>query len=390
MFCRSLVVLFLALITLDGRAADVPVREVRPDDATETSMAVVVDGAANLAFTEQIMPVGADDKVIAPGRVDEQVGAVLDRLESTLKDANSGLERLVKVDVYVARPDAIAAFQKSFARRIAGKARPAASFVVGALSRAEALVAIDAIAVTSVSGVKPGGRFAILPVGPKAFVSGQADPDADLALATRKTLEGLSATLKFVGSDRSQVVRLKAFMQPMTAASRAAIEREVSAFFGGKDVPPLSLVEWRSSPNQPIEIEVVAASREAVDVPVEYLTPPALKASPLFSRVARVNEGPVIYVSGLYGLSATTGAAQVETIFDKLAAVLSEAGSDFRHLAKATYYVSDEAASRALNDLRPRYFDPKRPPAASKAFVAGVGLEQRTVTLDMIAVPTAR
>jgi enamine deaminase RidA (YjgF/YER057c/UK114 family) len=309
MFCRSLVVPFLTLITLEARAADVPVREIRPDDATGTSMAVVVDGAANLAFTEQIMPVGADDKVIAPGRVDEQVGAVLDRLESTLKDANSGLERLVKVDVYLARPDALPAFQKAFARKMAGKARPAASYVVGALSRPDALVAVDAIAVTSLSGTRPGGRVAVLPAGPRVFVSGQADPDGDLAVAARKTLEGLSATLKFVGSDRSQVVRLKAFMQPMTAASRAAIEREVSAFFGGKDVPPLSLVEWRSSPNQPIEIELVAAGRQPVDVPVEYLTPPALKASPLFSRVARVNAGPVIYFSGLYGPSATTGAA---------------------------------------------------------------------------------
>ena len=179
-------------------------------------------------------------------------------------------------------------------------------------------------------------------------------------------------------------------MQPMTSASRAAIERAVSDFFGGKDVPPLSLVEWRSGPNQPVEIELVAASRQPVDVAIEYLTPPALKASPLFSRVARVNAGPLIYVSGIFGPSATTGAAQVEAIFDTLAAVLSETGSDFRHLAKATYYVSDEAARRALNDLRPRYFDPKRPPAASKAFVAGVGLEQRTVTLDMIAVPKAK
>ena len=37
-------------------------------------------------------------------------------------------------------------------------------------------------------------------------------------------------------------------MQPMTAAASADVEREVSAFFGGKDVPPLTLVEWRSSP----------------------------------------------------------------------------------------------------------------------------------------------
>jgi enamine deaminase RidA (YjgF/YER057c/UK114 family) len=53
---------------------------------------------------------------------------------------------------------------------------------------------------------------------------------------------------------------------------------------------------------------------------------------------------------------------------------------------KATYYVSDADASAALNRLRPRYYDPKRPPAASKAQVAGVGVPDRTVVVDLIAV----
>jgi enamine deaminase RidA (YjgF/YER057c/UK114 family) len=74
-------------------------------------------------------------------------------------------------------------------------------------------------------------------------------------------------------------------------------------------------------------------------------------------------------------------------VFDRLKDILDRTGSDFRHLAKATYYVSADDASRKLNELRPRYYDPKRPPAASKAVVAGVGMTERTVTLDMIAVP---
>jgi enamine deaminase RidA (YjgF/YER057c/UK114 family) len=390
MLFRSLALLFLTVMTLTAPATAHPVRQVWPDEATGSSAAVVVDGAANLAHTEQILPTDADGKVIAPDRADDQAGAVLDRLETALEGVGSGLDRLVKVDVYLARPDVLANFQNAFARRMAGKVRPAVSYVVGALSRSGALVALDAIAVTSVSDTKPGGRVAVLPAGPRVYVSGQSEPDADLARATGKTLHGLGATLKYLGLDRSQVVRLKAFMQPMTAAASAEVEREVSAFFGGKDVPPLILVEWRSSRSQPIEIELVAAGREPGIPPVEYLTPPALKASPVFSRVARVNAGPLIYVSGLYGPSGATGAAQVEAIFDTLDAVLAEAGGDRRHLAKATYYVSDDPASRALNDLRPRYYDPARPPAASKAVVSGVGARGRTVTLDMIAVPARK
>jgi hypothetical protein len=52
------------------------------------------------------------------------------------------------------------------------------------------------------------------------------------------------------------------------------------------------------------------------------------------------------------------------------------------HLAAA----STDEASRKLNELRPKYYDPKRPPAASKAMVTGVGADGKSVTLDMIAV----
>ena len=264
------------------------------------------------------------------------------------------------------------------------------AYVVGALPRAEALVALDAIAVTSLSAEGTSRRVGVLPSGPRMFVSGQADPDDDLIAATRKTLRSLGKTLGYLGLDISRVVRLKAFMQPMTAESAADVQREVSAAFGGKDVPPLSLVEWRLSPRQPIEIELVAAGREPIDVPVEYFTPPGLTPSPVFSRVARVSAGPLIYVSGLHGAADTSNTEQVEAIFATLTGVLAQAGSDLRHLVKATYYVSDVAASTALNELRPQYFEPSRPPAASKAFVKGVGLEGRTVTLDMIAVPARK
>src|ERR1700728_66514 len=61
MLFRSLVLFFLTAPVM----AD-PVRQVRPDDATGTSAAIVVDGAANLAHTEQILPIDAGGKVIAP------------------------------------------------------------------------------------------------------------------------------------------------------------------------------------------------------------------------------------------------------------------------------------------------------------------------------------
>src|SRR5262249_3973720 len=108
----------------------------------------------------------------------------------------------------------------------------------------------------------------------------------------------------------------------------------------------------------------------------------------IYARVARVHAEKTIYLSGLYATKAAKPAEQVEDLFAALGTLLDRAGSDLRHLAKATYYVSAEETSRALNELRPRCYGPRRPPAASKAMVPGVAREGRGTTLDMIAVPS--
>ena len=60
-----------------------------------------------------------------------------------------------------------------------------------------------------------------------------------------------------------------------------------------------------------------------------------------------------------------------------------------KNLAKATYYVTDDEVSKIHNEVRPKYYDPERPPAASKAMVAGCGDKAR-YAMDLIAVPSSR
>ena len=150
--------------------------------------------------------------------------------------------------------------------------------------------------------------------------------------------------------------------------------------------PPLVFIEWKSE--LPIEIELVAKAPPAPAgaPPVEFLTPPGVKPSPLFARVVRVNRGDRIFTAGLYAAQPGTGEAQVLSIFEQLQSILQQTGGDMRHLAKATYYVSDDDASKQLNVLRPKFYDPQRPPAASKAMVPGVGHAERSIAIDMIGV----
>jgi len=104
----------------------------------------------------------------------------------------------------------------------------------------------------------------------------------------------------------------------------------------------------------------------------------------VFSHVVRANSETLIYTSGLTGQGDAE--AQVRSIFRSLHGLLATPSSDFRHLAKATYYVTDEGTAAKLAEVRKELYNPARPPAASKAYVAGVGAEGKAVTIDMIAV----
>ena len=55
-------------------------------------------------------------------------------------------------------------------------------------------------------------------------------------------------------------------------------------------------------------------------------------------------------------------------------------------LVPSENYVSNDVHSAKLNEIRPKYYDPLRPPAASKAMVKEVGKPQAGVSIDMIGV----
>lgn len=307
-----------------------------------------------------------------------------------LREAGGGGNRLVKLNVYAATQeaaDAAAAVLRS--ERVSA----ATTVVVGTLEMRGSLVAADGVffstggkAAPPQIGLYRGHATATLPAGPRIYVSGQAEKGATPAEATRKTLASLKKTLEWLGGSMDDVVQAKSFLKPIGAASE--VVKEFEAAFGKGKVPPLVFVEWEST--LPIEIELIATGRPpkgGVPGPIEFLTPPGMTASPVYARVTRVFAEKTIYVAGLHATKAGTGGEEVVGVFDQLSSILDQTGSDFRHLAKATYYVSADDASRKLNDLRPKYYDPKRPPAASKAVVPGVGAKGRTFTLDMIAVP---
>ena len=235
------------------------------------------------------------------------------------------------------------------------------------------------------SSVQGTALAAILPAGPVVYVSGQA-VKGELAEATRGTLEQLLTTLVSMGLDKKDIVQIKSFIRPMSDLK--VVEEEFINFFKGSTIPPMVNVEWTSK-DPVIEIELIASSPitgTKSNQQLDFITPPGMTASPVYCKVVRINFGQRIYISGIYGQITSNADSELASIFTSMGTILKNTGSDFRHLVKATYYVSKDDHSARLNEIRPKYYDPIRPPAASKAMVKDVGKPQAGVSVDMIGV----
>ena len=371
-----------------------------------SSQVVVVEGAA-LAHTAQMFPLNAQGKLVGAESVEAQTRQVLANLQKALALVGSSLEDLVRLEIHVTSPETTARVQKVLAEQFTGQTKPTVNWVLTPLAVQGALVAADAVAVARLEKTSPetasaaqvlrkrsadlvglatAAHVAVLPAGGTVYLSGQPEKGEPVP-AAKKSLEALLAMLGQMGLGPEHVVQVKVFLGPMEQAE--TVQKELVVLWGKEIAPPMTFVQWKSS--APVEIELVAADPpkpgQTVEKPVHYYNPPGVEPSPRFSRAARVRSSKIIYIGTLASPQPAGGAQQVEAIFDQLEKLLEANGSDLRHLVEATYYCADPASSKALDAIRSKIFDPKRPPAASKAMVAGVAIPDRTVVLDMIAVP---
>lgn len=366
-----------------------------PATSGPPNRAVVVERAA-LVHTAQLLPL-TGDVVHGGGDAAGQAAWLLETLEQLVQHPG---ERLVALNVYGRTADDLRAARQQIERAFEVAERPVIRVVETPLAHPAARVAIDAVLAVATDAPPRSGltgawaardgfrRHATLPAGPRAYISGQAERgDGTLAGATRATLDSLERTLAFLGAEWSDVVALKCFLTPMSQVGdvRGALRER----FASAAVPPCALVEWDST--LPIEIELVVAcpARDGSPAPIEFLTPPGMTPSPVYSRVARVHGPATIYTDSLWGDPARGVDGELRSLFGDLGRLAQACGSDLGHLAKATYYVATEQASQRLGAIRPEFYDPARPPAASKASVAGTGREGTRLNLELIAVPAA-
>lgn len=378
----------VALQPVHLSASESPLHRIYTESTDDFPSAVCVSGRS-LVHTSQIMP---SEK--AGAAAESQCADVLRQLTGCVQIFSSTAADVVRLNVYV-RDTIVRSRFLTLVKDWPKSERPALSFVATQLPEATALVSVDAVFVSRAKNhpaqpIVDEARFddrrivtSCMPEGDLVYVSGQAET-GDLTTATTNTLNGLLRTLQHLKLQQIHILQVKCFLKPMSDV--AVVNGRISEFFGSKSVPPVSHVEWISG-SRPIEIELVAWAprREATDS-VEFVTPPWMKSSPVFSRVARINGDQRIYLSSLHSAEKADGAKETQQVFEQMTKILTASGSDLRYLAKATYYVSDSEASAQLNQIRPKIYDPSRPPAASKAMVSFTGAN-RSLVIDMIAAP---
>lgn len=360
------------------------------------SQAVIVEGMP-LVHTRQLFAVDRENKIADAGSVDKQIEQVLANLDAVLKDAGSGPDKLVRLNVYALSADTVASLREQLSKRLPKGVRPAITSILTPMAQRQAMVAVDAVAGTTDTGktvtlkrceAAGGDRqcadAAVLPRGGVAYLSGQPDEGAITTSAVDRSMTGLMRTLGNMKLSPEHVVQVKIFLRPVT--SSAEVLREIQKFFPKQMTPPVVFVEWLAA--MPIEIEMIAQAPlpEKPTGNVRFFTPPEVRPSNTFSKAAVVQTERQIYLSGIYASAPSRGEPQADDVFWQLQRLLAKTGSDLRHMAKATYYVSDDDAARWVDRSRPKFLDPDRPPAASKVMIHGMGQRQRTMTVDMIAV----
>lgn len=372
--------------------------EYFPLEAPEgLSSAVAVERRA-LVHTRQLLPVDRGGAVVGKDSLEAQADQALDNLEAVLRASGSSLAGLVRLNVCALEPEAVEAVRGRLVRRLDPAVRPALSAVLTPLAHRDARLALDAVAVCqreangvslirceTLGGETDAADAAVLPPGGVAYLSGMPAEGGLTVSAVERSMSALCRTLAELNLSPSHVVQLRVFLRPAAGASE--VVGSLKKFFPDQQLPPVVFVEWLAPP--PVEIELIAELPGGYDParPIEYYNPADVRPLQIFSRVALVRAPRQIYTSSIVARKPAAGQAQALDVFDQLQTILAAAGGDLRHLAKATYYVSDDDSARGVDRARLWRFDQDRPPAASKVMVHGVGWRQRGVSLDMIAAP---
>ncbi|MBA2353773.1 MAG: RidA family protein, partial [Acidobacteria bacterium] len=126
----------------------VRLRAIGADARGGRAAAIVVDEGA-LVHSALLYPVDAQGRLQGGSDAYAQATHVLGSLDTALRAAGTGLDRIARLHVYVAHASVTAAVDRLLAERFTGAAPAAVTIVESRMPRAGVLVAMDAVAATA-------------------------------------------------------------------------------------------------------------------------------------------------------------------------------------------------------------------------------------------------
>ena len=379
-------------VSTPAKAGDLT-HHAKPD--SPFSYAVTVE-RGDLAYTRQILAIDADQGDFGARVLMEKLGMI-----AALRDAK--LSDVVRLNIFLAddSEELRTAAEKMVVDHWPSGKTPAVTFIPGRIPgdvplACDAVIALDQETedVVPINEDAANLRFKI-----DAFVAPAA---RDIIYASGRALKGktyeesVPATINVLlddfvftqGATRNDVLQIRAYVGDLDHWAEA--ERLIQQTLGTDVTPPIVFIQWAKTDSVEIELITSAPQKAKTAETVSFQTPETLKKSPVYSRIALLHSDTVTFMSGIVGTTNESPEAQVVSLFDELKLRAEAVGSDLRHLVKATYLVSDRDVDQAVNALRPNYYDPERPPAASKIFRESIGVDDRHLLVDMIAVPVAK
>jgi enamine deaminase RidA (YjgF/YER057c/UK114 family) len=206
---------WLCLVFATGPVYGQSIRRVEPISPGSVGSAAVLVKDVPLVHTAQLLPVDVAGRIVGAGDIRVQLEQVLARLRDCLKTSGSDFSRVVQFNCYVAQPDQAEFLLESLSKLFSADQQPAVGIVITPLPHPEAMLAVDAVAVSQSEALNAVSRHAdtaILPAGSRIYVSG-AEPAR--SAAARDSGLGRSATVAAALRSPAQV-----FLQPMASAAK--------------------------------------------------------------------------------------------------------------------------------------------------------------------------
>ncbi len=126
---------------------------------------------------------------------------------------------------------------------------------------------------------------------------------------------------------------------------------------------------------------------------LRFLNPTTMAPPAGYSHVAEVSGGRLVFLSGQVatdreGKLVGPGdlAAQTRQVFENLKAGLEAVGTDFAHVVKLTYFLTDASQIAVVRGIRDMFVDPKHPPASTAVQIARLVREEFLIEVDAVAV----